>query len=100
MCFQLYKSTADYPAAKKMYDYYSAVHDCESPHFISLRSIVLARKQPRKMFVQANTAIKGIKEFAKTSKSVNQFESEICYMYFVKFTVAFMMSFWFFNINV
>ena len=40
-----------------MYEYYSDVHDCEEPHFISLREIVLARKQPRKMFVQHNTEI-------------------------------------------
>ena len=40
-----------------MYEYYSDVHDCDEPHFISLREIVLARKQPRKMFVQHNTEI-------------------------------------------
>lgn len=56
---QVYKATADVEAGKKMYDYYSDVHDCEEPHFISLREIVLARKQPRKMFVQHNTALYG-----------------------------------------
>ena len=54
---QVYKSTADYPKAKEMFEFYSDVHDCEEPHFISLREIVLARKQPRKMFVQHNTEI-------------------------------------------
>ena len=38
-------------------EYYSDVHDCEEPYFISLREIVLARKQPHKMFVQHNTEI-------------------------------------------
>jgi len=55
--FQVYKSTADVKEGKKMYEYYSDVHDCEEPHFLSLRDIVLARKQPRKMFVQHNTEV-------------------------------------------
>ena len=55
--FQTYKSIGDVETGKKMYDYYSDVHDCEEPHFISLREIVLARKQPRKMFVQHNTEV-------------------------------------------
>ena len=38
-------------------EYYSDVHDCEEPHFISLREIVLARQQPRKMFIEHNTEI-------------------------------------------
>lgn len=54
---QVYKSTADVTEGRKMYAYYSDVHDCEEPHFISLREIVLARKQPRKMFVQHNTSL-------------------------------------------
>ena len=55
----MYKSTGDVESGKKMYDYYSDVHDRDEPHFLSLRSIVLARKQPRKMFVQHNTVLKG-----------------------------------------
>jgi len=47
----------DVTEGRKMYEFYSDVHDCEEPHFLSLRDIVLARKQPRKMFVQHNTAI-------------------------------------------
>ena len=46
-----------------MYEYYSDVHDCEEPHFISLRDIVIHRKQPRKMFVQHNTQIQEGREF-------------------------------------
>lgn len=42
-----------------MYGHYSTVADSEPPHFLSLRSIVLKRKQPRKMFVQCNTVLKG-----------------------------------------
>ena len=62
----MYKSTGDVESGKKMYDYYSDVHDRDEPHFLSLRSIVLARKQPRKMFVQHNTVLKG--------KLLNSFE--------------------------
>ena len=56
---QVYKATADYAAAKEMYDHYAAVTDAQPPHFLSLRSIVLDRKQPRKLFVQCNTERKG-----------------------------------------
>jgi len=55
----VYKSTGDVEAATTMYGHYSAVHDNEEPHFLSLRSIVLARKQPRKMMVQHNTTVEG-----------------------------------------
>lgn len=54
---QVYKSTADYAAGKEMYNRYSAVTDNEAPHFLSLRTIVLKRKLPRKMFVQCNTTL-------------------------------------------
>ncbi|XP_056022122.1 dipeptidyl peptidase 3-like [Ostrea edulis] len=56
---QVYKSLGDVESGKKMYDYYSDVHDRDEPHFLSLRSIVLQRKQPRRMFVQHNTVVKG-----------------------------------------
>ncbi|KAK3093576.1 hypothetical protein FSP39_017632 [Pinctada imbricata] len=56
---QVYKSTGDVQSGRKMYDYYSDVHDRDEPHFLSLRSVVLARKQPRKMFVQHNTTLNG-----------------------------------------
>ena len=53
---QLYKSTADYKQGKAMYAKYTNV--CEN--MLSLREIVLKRKQPRKMFVQCHTVIKGL----------------------------------------
>ncbi|XP_061172745.1 dipeptidyl peptidase 3-like [Saccostrea echinata] len=56
---QVYKSVGDVESGKKMYDYYSDVHDRDEPHFLSLRSIVLDRKQPRRMFVQHNTVVQG-----------------------------------------
>lgn len=46
-----------------MYSHYSDVNDHEAPHFLSLRHIVLARKQPRKMFVQCNTSVNGMSLF-------------------------------------
>ena len=58
---QVYKATGDYSKGKAMYDNYSAVYDVHDPHFISLRDIVLKRKQPRKMFVQCNTVLEGEK---------------------------------------
>ncbi|ESO85412.1 hypothetical protein LOTGIDRAFT_177525 [Lottia gigantea] len=56
---QVYKTTGDYDEGKNMYDFYSDVNDTCEPHFLSLRKIVMARKQPRKMFVQHNTIVKG-----------------------------------------
>lgn len=50
---QVFKATGDVQAAKALYDRYSAV---EEP-WLSWRSIVLAKKQPRKIFVQANTTV-------------------------------------------
>lgn len=66
---QVYKSTADVEAARKLYNHYSEVNDTEDPHFSSLRSIVLDRKQPRKMFVQHNTYVKDGKVLLKQYES-------------------------------
>ncbi|XP_076464886.1 dipeptidyl peptidase 3-like [Babylonia areolata] len=56
---QVYKSTADVEAGQAMYKFYSDVNNSSQPHFLSLRSIVLARKQPRRMFVQHHTVEQG-----------------------------------------
>jgi len=51
----VYKSTADHDSGKILYDRYSAVDD----EFLALRKTVLARKTPRRMFVQAHTSLTG-----------------------------------------
>lgn len=56
---QVYKSTGNVEEGKALYDHYSDVHDNEEPHFLTRRATVLARKQPRKMFVQHNTVVNG-----------------------------------------
>ncbi|XP_066244886.1 dipeptidyl peptidase 3 [Euwallacea similis] len=54
---QVYKATGNVEAAKKLYNIYSEVKE----PWLSWRSIILAKKQPRKIFVQANTAVDGEK---------------------------------------
>ncbi|XP_070578955.1 dipeptidyl peptidase 3-like [Ptychodera flava] len=54
---QLYKSTADFENGKAMYENYSTVNDDNPQKFMTLRNVILARKQPRRMFVQANTTM-------------------------------------------
>ncbi|KAM8940170.1 dipeptidyl peptidase 3 isoform 2-T2 [Pelodytes ibericus] len=56
---QVYKSTADVESAKKMYEEYSTVTGCDPYRFLTLRDIVISRKEERKSFVQINTRITG-----------------------------------------
>lgn len=51
---QVYKATGNIEKAKELYNHYSEVKE----PWLSWRSIVLANKQPRKMFVQSNTKLK------------------------------------------
>ncbi|KAJ8932829.1 hypothetical protein NQ318_006992 [Aromia moschata] len=52
---QVYKATGNLDEAKKLYDHYAEVTE----PWLSWRTIVLANKQPRKMFVQPNTVLEG-----------------------------------------
>uniref|UniRef100_A0A8C5E167 Dipeptidyl peptidase 3 n=1 Tax=Gouania willdenowi TaxID=441366 RepID=A0A8C5E167_GOUWI len=56
---QVFKSTADVAGGRALYEGYSTVSDGGSHDFLRLRETVLLRKEARKMFVQANTKIKG-----------------------------------------
>ncbi|XP_069824333.1 dipeptidyl peptidase 3 isoform X2 [Dendropsophus ebraccatus] len=56
---QVYKSTADVDRAREMYDGYSKVTDEEPYKFLTLRDIVILRKEERKLFVQINTHLTG-----------------------------------------
>ncbi|CAN7936879.1 unnamed protein product [Ixodes hexagonus] len=58
---QLYKSTADVKSATELYDRYSEV-SADGPHpFLKYWDVVMARKKPRRIFVQANTMLEGDK---------------------------------------
>ena len=57
---QIYKATGNAVEGKKMYAHYSAVDNSnENMPWLKWRKIVLDRKKPRKMYVQANTEITG-----------------------------------------
>ncbi|KAL2094818.1 hypothetical protein ACEWY4_009537 [Coilia grayii] len=56
---QVYKSVADVEGGRALYDGYSEVTS-DGPHdFLRIRETVLLRKVARKLFVQANTTVKG-----------------------------------------
>jgi dipeptidyl-peptidase-3 len=69
----IYKSTADFDAAKKMYDEITTVE----PFYENMvRPAVLNKKTPRKVFVQANTVEKEgkveLKEYDASAKGMVQ----------------------------
>ncbi|KAF1956203.1 dipeptidyl-peptidase III [Byssothecium circinans] len=69
----IFKSTADYESAKKMYDEITTV---EPFYENKVRPAVLANKTPRKVFVQANTVEKDgkaeLKEYDSTAQGMIQ----------------------------
>lgn len=69
----IYKSTADYTAAKKLYDEITSV---EPFYENKVRPAVLKKKTPRKVFVQANTVFKDgkveLREYEADSKGLVQ----------------------------
>lgn len=52
---QLYRATADVSAGKALFERYSTVSSEDHYPFLEYRDIVLARKKPRRILVQANT---------------------------------------------
>jgi len=69
----IYKSTADFEAGKKLYDETTHVDDWWGT---KVRDVVLQKKIPRKVFVQANTVLEGdkvvLKEYEPTLEGMIQ----------------------------
>jgi dipeptidyl-peptidase-3 len=68
----LYRCTADVESCREYYEELSRVH----AEHLAWRGIVLAKQEPRWVFVQANTFLRGdevvLKEYAATVKGVIQ----------------------------
>ena len=66
----LYRCTADVQSCRDYYEELSRVHD----EYLAWREIVLAKRQPKWVFVQANTFLRGedviLKEYEPTVKGV------------------------------
>ena len=79
---QVYKATADFEEANKLYQHYTSVPaDEDQGYWIKLRELVIKKRQPRKVFVQPNTRIvKGqdgkdevlMKEYESTAEGMIQ----------------------------
>ena len=71
---QVYKATANFEAASEMYNKYTNVNE----RFQELRNEVIARRKPRKMFVQPNLLYSEekktivLEEYAPTSMGIIQ----------------------------
>lgn len=66
----MYRSTADVSACREYYEWLSSV---DSEH-LKWREVVLAKRKPKWVFVQANTVLDGdrviLKEYEATAKGV------------------------------
>ncbi|KAG8186077.1 hypothetical protein JTE90_027071 [Oedothorax gibbosus] len=73
---QLYKATADVTSASKMFDGYSKVKSEKKYPFLDYREIIMERRKPRRLFVQANTFIEDgkvkIKSYDSTPEGMVQ----------------------------
>jgi dipeptidyl-peptidase-3 len=52
---QVFKSMGDIESAQKLFDKYSEVSDSLEYPYLKYRDIVIARKKPRKLFVESST---------------------------------------------